>query len=164
MKITVLGSGGWGTALSLLLLENGHDVTLWSYTEEESSVLRRTGENPMLKSVPLPDTLKMTSDLSCVRGCGVVVLATPSFAVRATAQKMKEYLDEGAVVVSVSKGIEKDTSLCLTQAIAQELGPDHPVGPWRGPPMPRRWGGRSPPRWFRPLKTRRPRSWCRSFS
>ncbi len=62
MKITVLGSGGWGTALSFLLLENGHDVPLWSYTEEESSVLRRTGENPMLKGVSLPDTLKLTSN------------------------------------------------------------------------------------------------------
>ena len=43
MKIAVLGSGGWGTALALVLLENGHDVTLWSYTEEESAVLRQTG-------------------------------------------------------------------------------------------------------------------------
>ena len=42
MKITVLGSGGWGTALALVLLENGHDVTLWSYTQEESDVLRNT--------------------------------------------------------------------------------------------------------------------------
>ena len=49
MKITVLGSGGWGTALALLLLENGHEVTLWSYTEEESRVLRETRENPMLQ-------------------------------------------------------------------------------------------------------------------
>ena len=46
MKITVLGSGGWGTALALLLLENGHEVTLWSYTEEESRVLRETREQP----------------------------------------------------------------------------------------------------------------------
>ena len=55
MKITVLGSGGWGTALALLLLENGHEVTLWSYTEEESRVLRETRENPRLKGVPLPE-------------------------------------------------------------------------------------------------------------
>ena len=47
MKITVLGSGGWGTALALVLLENGHDVTLWSYTEpEESEVLRRDPGEP----------------------------------------------------------------------------------------------------------------------
>ena len=44
MKLSVIGSGGWGTALALLLLENGHEVALWSYTEEESRVLRETGE------------------------------------------------------------------------------------------------------------------------
>ena len=74
MKIAVLGSGGWGTALALVLLENGHDVTLWSYAEEESAVLRQTGENPMLKGVALPKELKLTADLTCVKGCGAVVL------------------------------------------------------------------------------------------
>ena len=77
MNVSVIGSGGWGTALALLLLENGNQVTLWSYTEEESRVLRETGENPMLKGVPLPGALALTTDLSCVRGCPVVVLATP---------------------------------------------------------------------------------------
>ena len=57
MKIAVMGSGGWGTALAMVLLENGHDVTLWSYTQEESAVLREKRENPMLKGVPLPEKL-----------------------------------------------------------------------------------------------------------
>ena len=54
MKIAVMGSGGWGTALALVLLENGHEVTLWSYREEESTILREKRENPMLKGGPLP--------------------------------------------------------------------------------------------------------------
>ena len=77
MKITVVGSGAWGTALALLLLENGNDVTLWSYHQEESNRMRDTHENPMLKGVPLPEELKLTTDLSSVKGCGLVVLATP---------------------------------------------------------------------------------------
>ena len=133
MKIAVLGSGGWGTALALVLLENGHDVTLWSYTEEESAVLRQTGENPMLKGVALPKELKLTSDLACVKGCGAVVLATPSFAVRTTARAAAPLLEEGAVLVSVSKGIEKDTSLTLTEAISQEVGEGHPIVALSGP-------------------------------
>ena len=48
MKIAVLGSGGWGTALAMLLEENGHQVTLWSYLEQESKQLQATGENPLL--------------------------------------------------------------------------------------------------------------------
>nr|WP_245185093.1 NAD(P)H-dependent glycerol-3-phosphate dehydrogenase [Flavonifractor sp. AGMB03687] len=128
-----MGSGGWGTALALVLLENGHDVTLWSYTAEESAVLQETGENPMLKGVPLPKELKLTSDLACVKGCGAVVLATPSFAVRTTARAAAPMLDPGAVLVSVSKGIEKDTSLTLTDAIEQEVGDAHPIVALSGP-------------------------------
>lgn len=133
MNIAVLGSGGWGTALALLLLENGHDVTLWSYREEECANLRQTRENPVLKGVPLPEGLKLTSDLDCVKGKGLVLLATPSFAVRGTAAQAKPLLDPGAVLVSVSKGVEKDTSLTLTEVIAQEVGEDHAVVALSGP-------------------------------
>ena len=133
MKIAVMGSGGWGTALAMVLLENGHDVTLWSYTQEESAVLREKRENPMLKGVPLPEKLHLTWDAGCVRDCGIVVLATPSFAVRTTARSIAPLLDPGAVLVSVSKGIEKDTSLTLTAAIAEEVGEGHPIVALSGP-------------------------------
>ena len=133
MKIAVMGSGGWGTALALVLLENGHEVTLWSYTEAESAVLRQERENPMLKGVPLPEGLALTSDIHCVEGCGAVVLATPSFAVRTTARAVAPLLEPGAVLISVSKGVEKDTSLTLTDAIAEEIGSDRPSVALSGP-------------------------------
>ena len=133
MKVSVVGSGGWGTALALVLLENGNDVTMWSYTQEESDVLRQMRENPMLKGVALPDELKLTTDLACVKGCKVVVLATPSFAVRGTARQMAPLLDPGTAVVLVSKGIEKDTSLTLTQVVEQEVGETCPVVALCGP-------------------------------
>ena len=139
-----MGSGGWGTALALVLLENGHDVTLWSYTEAESNLLKEQHENPMLKGVPLPEELKLTSDTDCVRGCGAVVLATPSFAVRTTARAVAPLLDPGAVLVSVSKGIEKDTSLTLTDAIAQEVSKDHPIVALSGPSHAEEVGRRVP--------------------
>ena len=153
MKITVLGSGGWGTALALLLLENGHEVTLWSYTEEESRVLRETRENPMLKGVPLPETMGLTTDMGAVKGCGAVVMATPSFAVRATAAKLKQLADPGTIVISVSKGIEKDTSLRLSQVIEEELQGHCPVVVLSGPSTPRRWAAMSQPAWWRPART-----------
>ena len=86
MKITVLGSGGWGTALSLLLCGNGHQVTLWSFDAREAEVLRTARENPMLKGVPLPEDLEIVNDFSTVGASQVVVFATPSFAVRQTAR------------------------------------------------------------------------------
>ncbi len=140
MKVCVLGSGGWGTALSLVLLENGHDVTLWSFAKEEYETLRQTGENPMLKGVPLPQALKLTWDMSVAADCGMVVLATPSFAVRTTARKLKDIVTPGTVLVSVAKGIEEGTSKRLTEAIGEETQGDVPGG---GPlrPHPRRGGG-----------------------
>ena len=68
MRITVLGSGGWGTALALLLLENGNDVTLWSHTRAHSDRLRQTRENPRLPGVALPEGLKLTADMEEAAG------------------------------------------------------------------------------------------------
>lgn len=144
MKISVLGSGGWGTALALVLLENDHDVTLWSYAEAESQVLRETGENPMLKGVPLPKELRLTSDIACVKDCNAIVLATPSFAVRTTARQIKNLMGPGTVIVSVSKGIEKDTSLTLTDVIAAEVGAEYPVVALSGPSHAEEVGRRVP--------------------
>ena len=55
MKTAVLGSGGWGTALALVLCDNGHDVTLWSHSLEKAEQMQKTRENPLLKGVPLPE-------------------------------------------------------------------------------------------------------------
>ena len=122
MKITVLGSGAWGTALAMVLVDNGNDVTLWSFDEREAAVLREKRENPMLKGVALPEQLKITTGFETVGESAIVLLATPSFAVRATARKIAPLLREGTVIVSVSKGIEKDTALCVTQVIEEEVG------------------------------------------
>ena len=133
MKIAVLGSGGWGTALAMLLSENGNAVTLWSYLEEESRTLRETGENPLLPGVKLPRELDYTTDLSCAAGKDAVVFATPSFAVRSTAEAVKQYLNQDMVLISVSKGIEKGTSLRMTQIIRQATGELCPVVALSGP-------------------------------
>lgn len=133
MNVSVIGSGGWGTALALVLLENGSQVTMWSYTAEEHDVLTKTRENPMLPGVLLPPELNLTTDMSCVKGCKVVVLSTPSFAVRTTAHNMASLLDPGTIVVVVSKGIEKDSSLTLTQVVEEEVGSGCPVVALCGP-------------------------------
>ena len=144
MKITVLGSGGWGTALALLLLDNGNDVTLWSFDEKEAEVLRRKRENPLLAGVPLPEALTIVSDLDTVPRSGLVVLATPSFAVRATARRIAPLLAPGTILVSVAKGIEKDTNLRLTQIVEEETGGKFPVVALSGPSHAEEVGRRVP--------------------
>ena len=133
MRTAVIGSGAWGTALALSLLANGHETVLWSYTEQESAALREKRENPMLPGVELPKALALTTGLDCVEGCGAVVLATPSFAVRATARRLRERLDPGAPVILVSKGIERESSMLLHQVVEEEIGGFCPVVVLSGP-------------------------------
>ncbi len=144
MNITVLGSGGWGTALALVLVENGHRVKLWCRREEKCREMAQSRENPQLKGIPLPPELELTHDLNCLKDCPAVVLAAPSFAVRETAALAAPLLAPGAVVISVSKGIEKDTSLTLTEVISQELGEDCPVVALSGPSHAEEVGRRIP--------------------
>ncbi len=122
MQIAVVGSGGWGTALAILLHENGHQVTLWSFLPEETETFLRTHENPLLKGVALPAEITYTTELSCVRGKKLVVLATPSFAVRATAEKLCAHLDADALLVSVAKGIEKDSGMRMSEIVEAVTG------------------------------------------
>lgn len=133
MKITILGSGAWGTALALLLHENGNDVTLWSHSEESCELLAQTRQCKTLPGIPLPETMHFTSDISVVSGCDIVVMATPSFAVRETAAKLAAFVAPGTILVSVSKGIEKDSSLRMSQIIESEVGSQCPVAVLSGP-------------------------------
>ena len=122
MRAVVLGTGGWGTALALVLLDNGHDVTLWSRTPAKAAELARTRENPLLKGVPLPEGLNITGDLSCLEGAELAVSAPPSFAVRETGKRIAPYLGRDTVLVSVSKGIERNTNLRMSQVLREAAG------------------------------------------
>lgn len=120
MKAVVIGSGGWGTALAMVLCDNGHDTTLWSHNAEKAAAMAQTRENPLLKGVHLPDSLHITSELNCLEEADLVVSAPPSFAVRETGRKMAPYLRPDTVLVTVSKGIERDTNLRLSQVLQEE--------------------------------------------
>jgi len=131
MKITVVGSGAWGTALAISLLKNGHPVTLWARSAEKAAQMKETRQNPRLKGVMLPDILEISADASCVAGSRVVVIASPSVAIRQVCGKIAPYLDENAVMVSVTKGIEPDTLLRMSQVVEEET--NRPVVALTGP-------------------------------
>ena len=133
MKITVLGSGGWGTALAQLLSDNNHEVTLWSHTPAKAEAMQRSRENPLLPQRKLHDRLVVTSDISCVDTAELVVFATPSFAVRSTAALAAPHIREDAVLVTVSKGIEKKTHRRMSEIIAEETADRFPVVALSGP-------------------------------
>lgn len=144
-KISVIGAGSWGTAISKLLSTNGHEVTVWSIMEDEVKMLQEEREHKSkLPGVKLPDNIEFTTDLeSSVKGRELLVLAVPSPFTRSTAHKMAPYVEPGQVIVNVAKGIEESTLMILTDIIEQEIpqanaavlsGPSHAEEVGRGIP------------------------------
>ena len=122
MKTAVVGSGAWGTALAIRLCKNGHDVTMWTFEKELIPQMEQSRRNPRLPQAVLPENLQISSDYACVRGCKLVVIATPSFPIRGVCRNVAPYLDEDVVLVSVAKGIENKTHMRMSQVVAQETG------------------------------------------
>ncbi|MDR3277800.1 MAG: NAD(P)-dependent glycerol-3-phosphate dehydrogenase [Oscillospiraceae bacterium] len=134
MKISIFGSGGWGTAIALLLRENGHTVTLWSYSDAEAERLARERENPLLRGVVIPGDIHITPDIAeAAAGMELAVLATPSYAVSETAKKLKPLLTPDCVVVCASKGIEKDTARLFSDILRERLGENAKIASLSGP-------------------------------
>ena len=144
-KISVLGAGSWGTALSLLLHNNGHEVILWSVIEEEVKMLREKRQHESkLPGVKLPKEIDITADLeySC-KDRDLLVLAVPSPYTRSTAHSMKELVRYGQIIVNVAKGIEETTLMTLNEIIEEDIpqadvavlsGPSHAEEVGRGLP------------------------------
>ena len=144
-KIAVLGSGGWGTAIAILLSENGHHVTLWSYFQEEAERLAALRENKdFLPGVQLPADILCTNDMEkAVNGSDVVVCASPSHAVRATMKSFAPFYKSNTLLVNISKGLEENSLMRMSQVITDEIpnakvvvlsGPSHAEEVSRGIP------------------------------
>ena len=122
MKVAVVGSGAWGTALAIRLCKNGHDVTMWTFETELIPQMVENRHNPRLPNAVLPDELKISPDYSCVSGCALVVIASPSFPMRSVCKGVAPHLDKDAVLVSVTKGIEDGTMLRMSQVVEEVTG------------------------------------------
>ena len=131
MRTAVIGAGAWGTALSTVLLRNGHETTLWCHRAERAQEIQKTRVNPRLPGIQLPGDLEITADPACVKGCRLVVIASPSTPIRSVCRTVAPYLDEDAVMVSVTKGIEPETLLRMSQVVKEECG--RPVVALSGP-------------------------------
>ena len=133
MNISVIGSGSWGTALTLLLCSNGHRVCLWSYRDEESKLLEKNCENKaLLPDVPFNDAdITFTSDINFAADFGeIIVSAVPSKAVTETARALKSA--DGKTIVSVSKGIDENSLLRISEIFKAAL-PSSDIAVLSGP-------------------------------
>ncbi len=137
MRISVLGAGGWGTALSIVLHNNGHDVTLWEYKKAYAKSLSKTRFNKIyLPGIKIPKEIEVTHSLEdAVENMHMIILAVPSQFVRSVLQKMKKVDFTDTILVSVAKGIETETLLTVSLIIKDVLKNirDENIGVLSGP-------------------------------
>ena len=122
-KVSVFGAGSWGTALSYVLAQNGHDLLLWTHRSEQGDEINQQHTNKRyLKETTLPETLKATADLpQAVGHSDVFVLAVPTKAIREVCADIRKNLDKKVLFVHVSKGIEPDSLKRISEMIREEI-------------------------------------------
>ena len=127
-KISVIGSGGWGIALTILLHKNGHDLTIWSFDKKEAEELKKIRQNKTkLPNILLPEDVKVTDDLKeAVDDKDILILAVPSKAIRSVSKSLKNIIKDNQIVVNVAKGLEEDTLETMTDIIEEELKDKNP--------------------------------------
>ena len=135
MRVAVIGAGSWGTAISWLLDQKGHEVSLWAREAEIAACVTSEHRNPVyLPDVRFSERVTATSDMqAALVGARAVVMVTPSVGVRATAHSLAPFLGDDIPVVVLSKGIEDETSLLMTQVLEEELGHPERIAGLSGP-------------------------------
>ena len=132
-NIAVIGSGSWGVALALLLHNNGHKVKLWSYSADEAKIINEEKRCVFLPDVTIPDGLDCFTSLEdTIKDTNIILIVTPSNAIRATLNNMKPYVNDNQIFVMCSKGMEKETQMVYTQVI-EEIYPNNKVAALSGP-------------------------------
>ena len=121
--VSVLGAGSWGTALAILLNDNGHNVTLWSVIEEEVNMLLEKREHiSKLPGVKIDEKISITNNVEdATKNKDMIVLAVPSVYTRGTAKMIAPFIKDGQIIVNVAKGIEEATLFTLSEVIEDEI-------------------------------------------
>ncbi len=132
--VTVIGSGSWGTALSLLLHNNGHKVCIWSFSPEEAAQINETHENKaFLPGVHIPGEIVVTTDKAkAMAEAEAVVCAVPSAFMRQTMTEFAPFFTDKHTLISVSKGFDKTKRVRLSEVLT-ELAPQSRVAVLSGP-------------------------------
>lgn len=123
-RITIMGGGAWGTAIALSLARRGgHELTLWSHSEEVARAIHSTRENSgFLPGFTIPESIAVTTDAElAIAPAEIIVSVMPSHHVRSAYEKFAPYLYAGQILVSATKGIEDKTFFRVSQIIADVL-------------------------------------------
>jgi len=132
-KIVVIGAGSFGTCLSVVLAQNGHEVHVWGRDQEKIDTITATKENSRyLPGIALPDSIQWSADRSCAEDKDIALIAVPSRYFRSTLESFKPHLKPDCIIVSVVKGLDPNTGHRMTQ-VAEEILDRGPVAALSGP-------------------------------
>ncbi|MDR7072555.1 NAD(P)H-dependent glycerol-3-phosphate dehydrogenase [Fictibacillus barbaricus] len=125
-KVAVLGAGSWGTALAIVLADNGHHVSLWGRREEQVLEINEEHRNERyLPGIELPETIHATVKVEeCLKDAETLVLVTPTKAMRDVLGQLKPILSRPVTIVHASKGIEPGTYKRISEIIEEEIPAD----------------------------------------
>ncbi len=131
-NISIIGSGSWGVALGIHLAHLGHNVKMWSYSEDEAEMINKERKCKFLPQAVIPETVFCsTSFKEVIEGTEILLLVTPSKFVRETIQKFKQYITNQYIIIC-SKGFEESTLYTLNEVVEEEL-PNSKIGGLSGP-------------------------------
>lgn len=122
-SVAMIGAGSWGTALSLVLGDNGHTIHIWGKDEKNIAEINNLHQNSKyLPGITLPNEVKGTTSLEeCVHDVDIIVLAVPTKAMREVIPQLLPYINEPKTFVHVSKGIEPGTLLRISEIMEEEI-------------------------------------------
>lgn len=131
-RISIIGSGSWGSALAIYAANLGHEVKLWSFSEEEKDLINNEHKCKFLPKATMPENIKCTTDIKeAVEGSDMILHVTPSKFTRETIKKYKMHVKEQPIIIC-SKGFEASTLYTLNEVVHEEL-PNAKIGVLTGP-------------------------------
>jgi glycerol-3-phosphate dehydrogenase (NAD(P)+) len=133
-RTAVIGAGSWGTALAALWAKDGRTISLWGNNAERIAAIESSRENiAYLPGISLPKNVSATDKLDHAAPADLVVLVTPSMALRQIAERLRDTgINENAILLSCTKGIEHGSGMRMSEILA-EIFPGHSIAVLSGP-------------------------------
>lgn len=121
-NVAVIGAGSWGTALSIVLSDNDHDVRLWTHRKEHAETINNTRVNENYLAVEIPENIRAYDDLqAAVDDVEAVVLVVPTKAIREVSKQLNSLLTNKPTIIHATKGIEPESLKRVSQMISEEM-------------------------------------------
>ncbi len=123
MKVAVLGAGSWGTTLALVLVANAHEITLWTFRDDQAHLIRERRENPsFLPGIPIPESIHIETDIErAVFECSMIVCAVPAQYLRSAITPFAGVDCSNTAIVNVAKGIENSSLMTMSEVLLDVL-------------------------------------------